>query len=207
MGANAMSHAETIQSCMFDFKDFYRSIVRQMPKGAVMAEVGVADGASAIFLAEVMQETGKKFRLYLIDSLAYGGSDQLQTIVRNVLLSELPSKRIEIVPKDSLNASCQFPDGHFDFVFIDASHRYEETKADIRLWYRKIKEDGILAGHDYHHSPEVKQAVDEVLPRTIVRAPLADGRIFEPENFLHTANTAKDFGVWWVQKKFYIPTP
>ncbi len=175
--------SKTLSSHMFDFAPFYQRTAAQMPNGAKLAEIGIADGVSAIFLAEAMLNLGKEFQFYLVDSLAYGGMDQLHTIIKNVAAADL-FKWVEIIPHDSLAASCRFPDNYFDFVFIDASHLYEPTKADIRLWYYKVKGTGILAGHDYHHV-EVNRAVAEVIPGMSLR----------------TESTEKECGVWWVMKK------
>lgn len=204
MGA-PMKHCyhKNMDTRMFDFADFYTSMAAQLPDGAVIAEVGVADGASGIFMAESLANLGKKFTLHLIDSLAYGGANQLQTIIGHVQKSGL-GEFIRIVPHDSLNASCQFPDGYFDFVFIDASHLYENTKADVRLWYRKVKESSWLAGHDYHGCPPVKQAVDEVVPMQITRPEIPGQQVFLPEQVLFTEPTTGGNGLWLVQKKFYL---
>jgi hypothetical protein len=86
---------------------------------------------------------------------------------------------------ETLVASCRCQDEQFDFVFIDSSHLYENTKAEIRLWLDKIKPGGILAGHDYSDIEPVKQAVDELVP---------------PEA-LCTWETTNGHGVWWFEKK------
>lgn len=53
----------------------------------------------------------------------------------------------------------------FDFVFIDADHRYESVAADIQAWRPLIIPGGLLAGHDYKETwPGVVQAVDELVP-------------------------------------------
>lgn len=193
---------KTMDKRMFDFPGFYQRIAEQLPDKALLAEVGVADGSSAVFLAEAMLNLGKSFKFHWIDSMAYGGSGQIQTLVRQIGNAEIGSL-VELHYIDSLNGSCRFPNQHFDFVFIDASHLFEETKADIRLWYRKVKEDGILAGHDYHGAPEVKQAVDIVIPKLVIREPTPD-RQYEPELVLHVEQTDSQFGVWWVQSKYYV---
>lgn len=53
-----------------------------------------------------------------------------------------------------------------DAVYIDADHWYASVCKDIRTWLPKIKEGGIIAGHDYNDErwrPEVNRAVDELL--------------------------------------------
>ena len=50
-----------------------------------------------------------------------------------------------------------------DFVFIDADHRYESVKADIRAWVPKLRPGGMLSGHDIDY-PSVLRAVSELVP-------------------------------------------
>lgn len=186
---------------MFDFADFYSSVARRMPDtGAVLAEVGVATGSSAVFLAEELLNLGKEFKLLMIDNLAYGGPDQLRELIQHITAANL-THCVEIVPVDSLNAAARYPDVHFDFVFLDSSHLYDATKAEIRCWYPKIKEGGVLAGHDYIGHLQVQEAVDFCIPREYTRAPIPT-QTFEPETLLRTSD--KGFGVWWVEKKFYV---
>ena len=71
------------------------------------------------------------------------------------------------------------------FVFIDASHLYEQTKADIRLWYRKVKDEGILAGHDLNQEP-VGRAVREVIPYVITRDPIPNAPIATTSNIKYS---------------------
>lgn len=53
----------------------------------------------------------------------------------------------------------------FDFIFIDASHDYENISADIRAWKPLLREGGILAGHDYQPAfTGIVQAVGELIP-------------------------------------------
>lgn len=190
---------KTIDQRMFDFQDFYCRMADTVPDVCRIAEVGVANGASAIYLAETLLDLKKSFRFVLIDSLAYGGADQLNELLRNVGAAGLGGV-VEILPKDSLTASCQFPDNYFDFVFIDASHKYEETKADIRLWWQKVKPGAILAGHDYNDDEGkwVKQAVDEVIPKEFINA--LGQELEQAERVLWTEETPSKYGLWYVQR-------
>ena len=38
----------------------------------------------------------------------------------------------------------------FDFIYIDTTHQYDQTVLELELAYKKIKNNGIVAGHDYH---------------------------------------------------------
>jgi len=61
----------------------------------------------------------------------------------------------------------------FDFVYIDSSHHYEETLAEINAWLPLVRKLGIIGGHDYAATrPEhqgVRRAVDEVFGKDRVK--------------------------------------
>ena len=50
-----------------------------------------------------------------------------------------------------------------DVVYIDASHEYEDVRADIAAWWPLVKPGGLLCGDDYDPvtDPGVVRAVDE----------------------------------------------
>lgn len=175
---------KNIPGDMCDFHDYYRGIAERLPNGCRVVEVGVADGHSAIFLAETLANMGKDFHLYMVEPMTYGGTDQANTIIQNIVKSGLGDK-ITLLQMGSLDASCKWPDNWAHFVFIDASHRYESTKADIRLWHRKVMHGCYLAGHDMNEEDgkEVWQAVKEVIPQASI------------------IQTSKGIGVWQIKKE------
>jgi predicted O-methyltransferase YrrM len=63
-------------------------------------------------------------------------------------------------------AVSMFPDEHFDLVYIDASHWYDDVINDINTWLPKIKNGGYLAGHDYHEGVQVFDAVNNFFGKT-----------------------------------------
>jgi len=72
----------------------------------------------------------------------------------------------------SEDAAAIFKNNSLDFVYIDANHSYEGCKKDIELWYPKIKQGGVLAGHDYIEDGQysegifgVKKAVNEFIKK------------------------------------------
>jgi len=71
----------------------------------------------------------------------------------------------------------QIPD-ELDMVFVDAGHSYGCVYSDIMNYGPKVRVGGLLCGHDYNSSPDVKLVVDRLLPSATN----------EPDN------------MWWVRK-------
>ncbi len=177
---------------MFDFQHFYQRIAKELPNNARLAEVGVANGDSVIYLAQELKNLGKDFKIYAIDNMGYGGFFQMKTIYENIIKSGL-GDYIEVMPYASLDCAKMFNDGFLDFVYIDSSHTYKETKQEVIEWYNKVKDEGILAGHDFN-ADEVNRAVSQIVPKTFTRADIAD-REFETEKVLHSEETANGWGL------------
>lgn len=51
-----------------------------------------------------------------------------------------------------------------DLIFIDADHSEQGVREDIENWRPKLRDGGILAGHDYDW-PTVRKVVDEKFKR------------------------------------------
>lgn len=196
-----------IDTTMFDFKGYYDMIAEWLPDNCRLAEIGVANGASSLYLAERLHSLGKKFTFYLIDNLDYGRENQLSELMDNIVATRVKindvGNSIKFIPLSSLDASCKFNGESLNFIFLDSSHLYLQTKSEIRLWWDKVLNGGILAGHDYMAHAEVKQAVDEVIPVTFTR-PQLNETIFEPTEVLKIYKTDSNFGVWEAKKDFFI---
>lgn len=57
--------------------------------------------------------------------------------------------RLEILRMLSQDATKLFYDESLDFVYIDGNHKYEYVLEDIESWYPKVRNGGIIAGHDF----------------------------------------------------------
>ena len=188
---------------MFDFSHYYDWIAEWLPPGCRVAEIGIADGDSVIHLAKRLLQHNKTFKIYAVDNMQYGGYIQMKTIYEN-LIKHGVAQYVEVIPKDSLEAAKDFNDGYLDFCFIDSSHEYLQTKKEIPVWYDKVKDLGLLSGHDVFLYDTVMKAVLETVPEYITREPLPDGQIFEPEKILHFFNTSSGYGIYEIKKDWYI---
>ena len=148
--------------------DIYRKMA-YTHDNAVFVEIGSWKGKSSFCMASFIQAENKNIKFYCIDT--WQGSEEHvedSEIVNNTLFNTFKKNTepvgdfITSIQLNSLNAAHQFNDESLDFVFIDASHDYENVKNDINTWYPKVKKGGTIAGHDYHHTwSGVVKAVNE----------------------------------------------
>ncbi len=187
---------ENINGDMFDFADYYTALAKVLPDFSRIAECGVADGKSAVFLAEKLTELGKDFEFYFIDSMDYGGGKQITEIVKNISASGLGNK-ITLLPISSLDAAASFNDNFFDAVFLDSSHEYKQTKAELILWWQKVKTNGYLSGHDYNLYEDVRNAVNELIP--VLNVYTTEVGMYKS---LEIFETEKGYGVYQIRKNW-----
>ena len=123
-----------------------------------IAEIGVRDGETAMILA-----------------LTSGVSNYLLVdINRDTILTEWIRRRkkkiFNYVIRTSVLAAVDVLDKSLDLVFIDAAHDYEHIAEDIKAWLPKVREGGILCGHDYlpGEYDGVVKAVDETFEKVDV---------------------------------------
>lgn len=55
-----------------------------------------------------------------------------------------------LIQKTSMEALDDFEDESLDFVYIDANHFYNYVAPDIIFWSEKVRQHGIVSGHDYY---------------------------------------------------------
>lgn len=72
---------------------------------------------------------------------------------------------LKTIRKTSVEAAKDVPDGSIDFCFIDMGHTKEEVQQDIIAWLPKVKNGGILCGHDYEPNTwmSVVEGVNSIL--------------------------------------------
>jgi len=160
---------ESIQG-WFTFPELYSNVARRFPGNSKIVEVGVWKGKSVAYLAVEFLNQGKNIVIDCIDTFE-GTEEESHSedpIVKEGRLLEYflenmkpVSAMINAIQLPSLEACKLYEDESIDFIFIDASHIYENVSADIKAWYPKVKKKGIISGHDYSWGPGVRKAVDE----------------------------------------------
>jgi predicted O-methyltransferase YrrM len=66
------------------------------------------------------------------------------------------SNKVHYIRNYSSIAVNQFKDNSIDFIYLDARHDYTGVMEDLVMYYPKLREGGIIAGHDYYNADEVR---------------------------------------------------
>lgn len=162
----------------FDYEDVYDDALNllkdRLDKKPVIVEIGAWLGKSSFYLVENHHQQAD---IFIVDTWqgtpeSLDGSHKLAG-ERDIFIDFMRHMRKHhgrFTPLRSLStdAARYFENGTVDFIFIDADHSYEATRADIEAWLPKLSPQGIIAGHDYTRSwPGVKRAVDEQFGRGV----------------------------------------
>jgi hypothetical protein len=154
--------------------EFVRTIIRNVDIGA---EIGVHKGQFSRFLTNIVQPS----QLHLVDPWYLMGKEwtwaqgekstifALTNIIRE-FEDELVSKKVVLHIGYDLDILPELPDSYFDWVYLDTSHRYDQTLLELAILSKKIKPKGVIIGDDWysdvthmHHG--VYRAVKEFLSR------------------------------------------
>jgi len=121
------------------------AFLRLLPKGGLVAEAGVASGDFSAMILDICGPV----ELHLIDcweSTRYGSGQQR---VRDRFKERIANGTVVIDLGLSTDVLARFPDGYFDWIYIDTDHGYAVTAAELSIARTKVKPGGIIAGHDY----------------------------------------------------------
>ncbi len=128
------------------------------------AEIGVYNGDTTCELLKVFPALS----MVCVDPwVGYNGycdygtkelEGEFRTFERTVL--DVFPGRVRVLKLMSCDAAVRVSDGTLDFVFIDANHSYPSVRGDILVWEPKLRQGGIMFGHDYSNG--VARAVNEI---------------------------------------------
>lgn len=153
-----------------------RRTAKELPAGALVAEVGSWRGRSTLVLASKLPPGA---RLFAVDTWAgvpddpsqhealYADAGDVFGDFQANLSEWIRTGAVEPLRMTSIEGAAElarrFGPGSLDLVFIDADHRYEAVYADVLAYLPMVKAGGVIAGHD-HGWPGVARAVGELLP-------------------------------------------
>jgi predicted O-methyltransferase YrrM len=162
----------------FDFDDVYNDAIKKFQEG-IFVEVGCWLGKSTCCMAELIAKTDYDIKFYAVDTWrgsneeahiqfinSIGGPDELYNQFINNMKAANVLQYITPIRLTSTDASKMFDDKSIEFVFLDASHFYEDILNDIECWLPKIKPGGIIAGHDYTESDPHTHGVIKAVKET-----------------------------------------
>lgn len=123
-----------------------KEMLNRFDKHSTAAEIGVDEGKFSQLIHEIVNP-GK---FHLID---IWGTDRFHDgkfeSVKGYFSTEIESGQVQIHKKLSTEAASDFSVNYFDWIYIDTDHSYETTRDELRLYAPKVKQKGIIAGHDY----------------------------------------------------------
>jgi Methyltransferase domain len=149
-----------------------------LPSRGICAEVGVWKGD----LSERVLKLRRPQQFHLVDPWLfepefpcrwYGGDaaknqEDMDSIERSVRRRFAGDSVVIIHRNKSIEAAEQFPDGYFDWIYIDGDHTSEAVFNDLQAWFKKLKVRGVLALDDYDWRDEqglysIRYAVERFL--------------------------------------------
>jgi predicted O-methyltransferase YrrM len=153
----------------------YLELLDNVPEGGVFVELGAYKGKSTSFIVTEINNKGRNIKFHTIDTFEgdSGSNDENEVeAYKNVIVSNMfeefnkntehLKEYFNVIVGKSDESSKFFEDDSVDVIFIDAGHSYESVIKDIKSWLPKIKNGGIMSGHDYNSWPGVKMAVNEI---------------------------------------------
>jgi SAM-dependent methyltransferase len=112
------------------------ALIDRLPKGGVVAELGTFKGD---FAREILARTAPH-KLHLID-IDFSGTDP--RVLADSRVTQHNGLTHEII--------ASFPDGHFDWIYVDADHSYAGVVRDAAASAAKLKPGGYLIFNDFAH--------------------------------------------------------
>ena len=133
-----------------------QQLLRFLPQGGIVAEVGVFQGEFSRKIFDITQPS----KLHLIDPWVHQNrrlwksvtdshhADSLRTTHLR-MIEEIRSGKVVVHQGFSLDVLQLFPDHYFDWVYLDGDHCYENVLQELDLCAQKVKPHGLIVGHDF----------------------------------------------------------
>lgn len=131
-------------------------LFRELPGEGTVAVFGVSE-----VLAASIRSAADPAALTLADDWE---TDEARRAVRERAGGDPDAVRVN--DADSLAVLDAFDDGALDWVYVNSTHEYEDTLAELRASAEKVVDDGYIAGDDYNVFHGVIPAVHQFCAET-----------------------------------------
>jgi hypothetical protein len=121
-------------------------LLKLLPKGGVVAELGVNNGD---FSKEIIAVNNPR-KLHLVDIWGDSSDDRSKRSTVEMIVAQMPlgsSANVHIGLSTEVVKG--FEDRYFDWIYVDTDHTYKTTIAELESYASKMVDGGIIAGHDY----------------------------------------------------------
>jgi hypothetical protein len=160
----------------FNMEAQYLELLDATPEGGTFVELGCYKGKSTSFIGVEIHKRKRDINFFAIDSFqgatnstdaneikAYENISEIEeSYTYNV---SLIGNKIKTIVSLTDEAAQYFEDKSVDVLFVDAGHSREAVLNDLKAWYPKMKNNSIMAGHDWTSWPGVKEAFLEFFKR------------------------------------------
>ena len=173
--------------------EIFQPFITSAQGGEVIVEVGTFVGGNLCRVGELIKHSTKDIKLIGVDDfhfvnisnvslsdagLHFGEYDTRQESFYQTLLKNLDayvlSNLVQLIDSDSIEASKLFQNNSIDLLFLDANHSYPYTTNELKAWIPKVKNGGIISGHDWP-CDGIQMAVKENLSNNDIKITSTNG--------------------------------
>jgi hypothetical protein len=157
-------------------QDIFEGIAEHCKDGMVFVETGIFTGGSFCFLGSEVIKRNKSVEMHAVDNFLFENispesedevieahGEQWRGNLYGLFLDNVERNGLTEITTvhsmDSIEASKDFEDDSIDFIHFDGSHDFTYVKDEIFGWIPKLKENSIIAGHDY---PSLRHVIDPI---------------------------------------------
>jgi len=175
---------ENIVNSIFGFYErqeaeaMYHLAKDSLNKEGDFVEIGSFYGRTAILLGNIIKESEKKKKLYIVEPLF--GNPEFEEMhidlaigeqMGKILLNNIYKNKLDNEIRICIGTSRDFSrfEIPISFLHIDGSHKSEDLLFDLNNWIPKIVVGGICFCHDYNNlrHPNVRQIIDSFFEKNV----------------------------------------
>lgn len=169
-------------------------------------EIGTGNGLSTIYFSSAIRNLAAGGRVDTIDIVDKVEEKGLRFLFEHLELDKIAHFHIgdssNIIPALSFE---------YDFVLIDGSHTYEQTKCDFKNSYNKLRPGGCIAFHDIYKTPEgvlgSRDALDEVATNPDLNVVFFTEEIFDFFSYDEDVEDVRRISKKWKDRNYSFVDP